>query len=63
MTLTGERCITSGCNQFAHYVNATEWDEGQQLKYCAGCLDRQAERYREDQEWLYYHTDIFQGDA
>ncbi len=55
------RCITEGCNRFAHYDEATEWCDGQQYQYCDGCLDRQAESYREHQEWLYYQTDIFRG--
>jgi hypothetical protein len=30
-------------------------------QYCDACNDRLAEKYREQQEYLYYHTDIFKG--
>lgn len=31
--------------------------EGDWMAYCAPCNDRDAERYREWQEWQHYHGD------
>lgn len=32
-------------------------DDGPDSTHCPSCNDRMAERYREQQEWNYYHKD------